>query len=211
MSMAKALQIKQGARFGDRVIIGPPRGKKSGKGYKWVLPWKCDCGGTGEATVQTLEASPRCAICGNRTHRGTGTPEYRVWTDMLARCRRITHPSYIDYGGRGITVSYEWMNFKTFLSDMGYRPGKGYTIERLDNSAGYNKKNCKWATVKENLGNRRITLMTEYQGRNMPLVDLARELNIPWQRLRYRAMHGLPIGPHGVVVKFYRGSHTRGS
>ena len=209
MSLAKALQIGIGTRYGRRVVVGPPSWKKIGKGSKWVLPWECACGGVGESTLQGLEAAPGCAICGNRTHTGTGTTEYAVWTDMWARCRRVTHRSYHQYGGRGISVSQEWRDFAAFLSDMGPRPGKGYTLERVDNNSGYRKSNCRWATVRENLGNRRITLMVRYLGESMPLAELARRLNIPWQRLRYRAANGLPVGPQNVTVDFYIGSDQK--
>lgn len=75
------------------------------------------------------------------------TPEYEAWDNMLRRCLSKNYPRYFDYGGRGITVCKEWVNsFPTFLSDLGYRPSKEYSLEKRDNSKGYSKDNCYWAT-----------------------------------------------------------------
>ncbi len=61
---------------------------------------------------------------------------------------------YNDYGGRGITISDEWMKFENFFSDMGLCPD-GFEIDRIDNNKGYCKENCRWTTKKVNSRNRR--------------------------------------------------------
>jgi hypothetical protein len=80
---------------------------------------------------------------------------YWVWADMVARCNNPTHKQYMDYGGRGISVSTDWLSSVNFMRDMLPRPN-GYTLERINNAAGYSKENCKWVTRIENNKNKRV-------------------------------------------------------
>jgi hypothetical protein len=86
--------------------------------------------------------------------RGSTSPEYRFWCNMISRTTNPKIPRFADYGGRGITVCDRWKSFESFLADMGPRP-PGMTIERVDNDRGYFPKNCKWATPKEQRANQR--------------------------------------------------------
>jgi hypothetical protein len=78
---------------------------------------------------------------------------------MLERTQNPNATSYPRYGGRGITVCDRWIpsaggSFENFLADMGERP-KGTSIDRINNSLGYYKKNCRWADAKTQVANRR--------------------------------------------------------
>lgn len=80
---------------------------------------------------------------------------------MRYRCDRKGDKDYPYYGARGITFSEEWKSFDTFQKDMGLRPSKFHTLDRIDNSKGYSKENCRWATRMEQSANRRITLVCQ--------------------------------------------------
>ncbi len=83
---------------------------------------------------------------------------YAVWSNMKARCANTSNLSYPSYGGRGINYDPRWEDFSNFLLDMGEQP-PGLSIDRIDNSAGYTKHNCRWVTrVVQNRNRRRVKL-----------------------------------------------------
>jgi hypothetical protein len=91
---------------------------------------------------------------GAARHGKLRTTEYRIWSLVLQRCNNPNNPAYESYGGRGITVCKRWLKFENFLKDMGKRPA-GLTLDRRNNSKGYSKSNCRWATRLEQVHNRR--------------------------------------------------------
>src|SRR5579863_4103392 len=103
--------------------------------------------------------------------RGKITIEYHVWNTMKQKCFNENHARYEDYGGRGIVVCDRWMEFANFISDMGKRPGKGYSIERRDNDGNYEKDNCYWATPRQQAQNRRSTVWVELNGDRIALAE----------------------------------------
>src|SRR5690348_13336869 len=87
---------------------------------------------------------------------GATTPTYRSWAGMKKRCDNPNDPKYPRYGGAGIRYDPRWASFDAFLEDMGERP-PGTSIDRIDNSGGYSKANCRWATHMQQVMNRRCT------------------------------------------------------
>lgn len=80
---------------------------------------------------------------------------YRIWTSILYRCNRKENKQYKNYGGRGISICDEWLDFNQFCYDLYPCPQEGYHLDRTDNDKGYFKENCRWVSPKVNHRNKR--------------------------------------------------------
>lgn len=80
-------------------------------------------------------------------------PLYMAWCSMKARC---DNPN-IKYSRLYKDIEYDkgWKNFANFYADMHDGWEKGLTLDRKNNLKGYSKKNCRWATPKEQANNTR--------------------------------------------------------
>lgn len=124
---------------------------------------KCDCGTLRNVIVKNLKTgiSSSCGCIGskkiidrNTKHGKRYTKIWRVWRAMKTRCYNKNIIQYRDYGGRGIKVCDEWLNFENFYKDMGEAPD-GLSLDRINNNGDYCKENCRWSSVREQSRNRR--------------------------------------------------------
>jgi hypothetical protein len=119
--------------------------------------------------------------------KGALTPEYRAWAGIKTRCEDPTNAAYPYYGGRGITLCARWQDFRAFLLDVGERPSRALTLERVDNDRGYEPGNVVWASRKAQARNRRSNKLVTYKGETMPVAALAERAGVPymvlWKRL----------------------------
>lgn len=149
----------------NRLTAIEPSGNKN---YKGSILWKfsCDCGSIVEKEMYavTSGATKSCGcyakeVAGKAsiTHGNSGTLEYVVWNKVKARIFDPTNPSYGDYGGRGLTMSPEFVqDMKTMYEHLGDKPDscQRYTIGRKDNDVGYVFGNIHWETYPEQAKNR---------------------------------------------------------
>lgn len=104
------------------------------------------------------------------THGKSLTVEHATWKRMRQRC--LSSAKRFKYwNGRGITICKRWDKFENFLEDMGKRPGKGYSLDRIDNNKGYSPENCRWATNKQQASNTRKNRFITYKGETKTISD----------------------------------------
>jgi hypothetical protein len=116
-------------------------------------------------------------------HRKFGiiSPEYTAWSNMIARCENPKSTSYKWYGPKGIKICRRWReSFEAFLADMGRRPSKLHSIERMDGDKDYTPQNCYWGTVADQTGNKSNTIRVIVRGVEMPLRRAAKAFGIPY-------------------------------
>lgn len=173
-------------------------GKKFGKltvidladNSMWLC--KCECGN--EKAIVTSSLINGCSkSCGcstveflrkhrirhGYTRQGYISSEYMAWRDIKNRCYYIKDKRYLNYGGRGIKVCDRWLeSFDNFIKDMGPKPSKHHSIERVNVNLNYDPTNCIWATMPVQFRNKTNNRWIDYEGRRMIITDWCSYLGI---------------------------------
>lgn len=120
-------------------------------------------------------------------HNKCKTQVYSAWMNMKARCK-YDRPKHSSYYGK-ITYCNQWENFLVFLSDMGEPPSKCHSLDRIDNTKGYFKENCRWATKSQQSRNTSRNRKIVYKGNEYIHSELSQILfdnkSIITKRLNY--------------------------
>lgn len=205
-----------GSKFGRFTILKEGIAVKYGKTTMRKVVCKCDCGTEKEIDFNSVKSgkSTSCG-CFNREHSkklhtkhgmamlktGVRHPDYNIWIKIKSRCLNPNDNSYSNYGERGIIVCDRWKeSFEYFIADMGWRPNKNYSIERIDYNGNYCPENCKWIHKSEQSKNSRRVKLIEYNGFHYCLTDLCKLLNLPYSTMRHR-VYDLNI-PFSEAIKY---------
>lgn len=176
-----ALDLK-GLKFGFWKVLR--RTKNRHNKSMWIC--RCRCGKEKAISGSSLKSgtTTKCGSCNisiNRRKHGfclkkSKPPEYHIWNSIKNRCLNPNIKQYKNYGGRGINICDRWRySFYNFLVDMGPKPDKGYSIDRIDNNKGYYPENCRWATIKQQSNNRFSSI--EFNGEKYSKKQLSKKLN----------------------------------
>ena len=206
--MARHIPQPPGLRFGRLITIEPT------KGSKMRVLCRCDCGREKAIWLTTLrQGTVQSCGCLQKqarfTHGQTKTAEYRVWSQMLERCRNPNDKGFHRYGGRGITVCEQWNDFAAFLCDMGERPSGDHSIERIDNDRGYEPTNCRWELWKAQCRNMRTNRIITIDHVKSSVAEWAEIMGVNVHLIHGRLYRGWPdraavLAPPGQSLAAYR-------
>ena len=204
--MSKFIDIT-GQKFG-RLTVKKIAYRKRTKRGKINIYWECscDCGNICAVKPDDLK-SGHTKSCGclreefyakqgekNRTHGMRHTPEYNTHQLMKRRCYEKTNEHYKYYGSRGIKVCDRWLeSFENFYEDMGPKPSKKHSLDRIDNDGDYCPENCKWSTHTQQTNNTRKNVFVEIDGIQKTLVQWSDFFKIDYGVVRMRIHRGWSV------------------
>jgi hypothetical protein len=180
-----------GCVFGRWVVLRQERG------YSFCL---CQCGTEKRIATDSLKRgdSKSCGCArmqrSQESHGLSHLPEYHIWGGMKERCYYSRAECFENYGGRGIRVCDRWRNsFHAFYEDMGPRPSKMHSLDRIDNDGDYAPGNVRWATSATQASNRRGLRLLEFNGKKQTAAQWAPEVGLAQNAILGRIKRGWSV------------------
>lgn len=183
-----------GRRFGRLTVVRAHGINKHGQAMWECL---CDCGNT-KITIGSGMKVGNVRSCGclkKEGHRGncdigdSSTQLYSRWCQIKSMCINPSNAQWYLYGGKGVHLCDDWMdfrNFKRWMLAQGYK--EGMYLFRIDKSKDYCPENC---ILSENrIPNPTSRIIVEYNGETRNLREWAEITGIPYNTLKWRYSHG---------------------
>ena len=182
-----------GGQFGRLTVIS--KGDVRCRQTSWNC--RCECGAEVNVLRHSLvsgatrscgcymkEASARHIRARSITHNMRHSAEYSVWSGIKRRCENPNEECFPRYGGAGIKVLFK--SFEEFFQEVGPRPTKNHSIDRIDVNGHYERGNVRWATVEVQARNKKSTIIVDLNGERAPLADFCDRFGVPYKRVWQR-------------------------
>lgn len=185
------------------------KSKKTGKSY-WIC--ECNCKDINKNIVSVyrdhlLTGHTKSCGCLKEELKSEDSKNQMIqslrkrWNSLKSRCNNPKSPRYKDYGGRGIIYCKEWEQFENFKNDL-YDSFvshveqyglKDTTLDRIDVNGNYEPSNCRWATQKEQMNNKRNNVVYTYKDKTLTLKEWSAILGISYSALVHRLERGWSV------------------
>jgi len=163
---------------------------KYGQNYRYAI-CECDCGNEVKTKLTNLKQKHtqscgclRNELAGERTAKrnykhGEGSLDnrlFRIWCGIKDRCSNPNCVGYKNYGGRGIKICDQWLdyiNFRDWALDNGYNDR--LSIDRINNDGNYENDNCRWVDSQTQNNNKRTNIPITAFGETKTLAQWVRD------------------------------------
>lgn len=193
-----------------KVVIGNKYGMLTpirvvGKDKFGLLLYLCECDCGKQKVVRSSQITTgKTVSCGCKRAKQNNLSRsitYKSWISAKQRCYNPNNHNYPNYGGRGIEMCERWKNsFIDFINDMGERPSKKHTLDRIDVNGNYEPSNCKWSTPKEQGNNRRDNHFVSFNEETMTTTQFAEKYDIGIPYLFYALRKGFSLKE--IIIKY---------
>ncbi len=179
----------KGKKYGLWLVLS--EGPRSEKGnIRWWC--RCECGKKKLVLGSSIRAgSSRSCGCQHGPkdrHMASHSEEYGIFAGAKYRCENKKNTSYHKYGGRGIR--FEFLCFEDFLAELGPRPSKNHSLDRINNHDHYRPGNVRWATAKEQARNTRTNCLKTICGVTKTKTEWAETIGITQASITNRISRG---------------------
>lgn len=125
-----------------------------------------------------------------------------------SRCTNQKVYNFHHYGGRGIKFDPTFAGLpgaRRFLAEVGERPSRRHTIDRINNDGDYAPGNVRWATREQQGANKRTARRITWRGETRCMAEWARCFGVSFDWLRTRVRRGDTMDAIGVEVAINKG------
>lgn len=124
-------------------------------------------------------------------HNMSSDITYNSWRGMITRGKGKCAGSP-KYKEKGIVVYGPWAKFQNFYNDVGPRPSKEHSLDRINNDGNYEPGNVRWATKKEQNNNqdvRKDAITTVINGKLEVLSRYCKANNLNYRLIKERVVY----------------------